>query len=139
MSIKRVKGFTLIEVLVSIVVLAIGLLGLAGLQLVSLKGADSAYYRSQASILADDVMDRMRSNKNAAIAGSYDTAIGESVTGGTIFATDLANWKSMLDGNLPAGDGSVAVSGGVVKVTIQWDDTRGGGVSTQQFVLESEL
>jgi len=59
---KKHKGFTLIEVLVSMIVLAIGLLGLAGLQMSSLRNNLSAYHRSQATQLAYDMADRMRTN-----------------------------------------------------------------------------
>jgi len=59
---NRAKGFTLVEVLVSMIVLSIGLLGLAGLQATSLRNNQSAYYRSQATFLAYDIADRMRAN-----------------------------------------------------------------------------
>lgn len=130
-------GFTLIEVLVTVIVLAIGLLGLAGLQLSGLRYSYSAYQRSQATILANDIADRMRANRVVAEAGSYDIALGAmpgaaSCTGtgancsvGNLAAADLYEWKQSLAELLPSGDGSVAQNGGVFTVTIQWDDTRG--------------
>ncbi|NOS87695.1 MAG: type IV pilus modification protein PilV [Methylococcaceae bacterium] len=60
---KTERGFTLIEVLVAMVVLSIGLLGLAGLQATSLKSNQSAYHRSQATQLAYEMADRMRANR----------------------------------------------------------------------------
>ena len=59
---KKNIGFTLIEVLVAMLVLAVGLLGLAGLQATSLRNNQSAYNRSQATQLAYDIADRMRAN-----------------------------------------------------------------------------
>ena len=59
----RSQGFTLIEVLIAIIVLSIGLLGLAGLQLTSLRNSNSAYTRSQAVILSYDIVDRIRANR----------------------------------------------------------------------------
>ncbi|MCX7101946.1 MAG: type IV pilus modification protein PilV, partial [Methylobacter sp.] len=59
---KQTAGFTLIEVLIAMLVLAVGLLGLAGLQATSLKSNQSAYNRSQATQLAYDLADRMRAN-----------------------------------------------------------------------------
>ena len=57
------RGATLIEVLVAMLVLSIGLLGLAGMQMTALKSNQSAYYRSQATVLAYDIIDRMRANR----------------------------------------------------------------------------
>ena len=71
---KSQAGFTLIEVLVSALILAIGLVGVAGLQAMSLKNNQAAYMRSQATALAYCVADRMRSNVVAANAGSYAPA-----------------------------------------------------------------
>lgn len=64
---KRNRGFTLVEVLVALVVLAIGLLGMSSLMMTSMQSNQSAYLRSQASVLAYDLIERMRANKNRAI------------------------------------------------------------------------
>ena len=76
--IKSQRGFTLIEVLIAIVVLAIGLLGLAGLQASSLKNNTSAYTRSQAQLLAYDMLDRLRANREGVINGSYDDLLSST-------------------------------------------------------------
>lgn len=68
------RGFTLVEVLVALVVLAIGLLGLASLQIMSIKFNTDSYLRSQATTLAYDISDRLRTNTAAARAGNYTTA-----------------------------------------------------------------
>jgi type IV pilus assembly protein PilV len=59
---KYVLGFTLIEVLVTIVVVSIGLLGLAGLQINGLRANVSSEARSKATLLANDIIERMRAN-----------------------------------------------------------------------------
>jgi type IV pilus assembly protein PilV len=134
------RGFTLIEVLVAIIVLAIGLLGLAGLQLTSLKAADSAYFRSQATLLADDILDRMRSNRTAALAGNYDIDIDDTRSGTSVADLDLIEWKVMLGTTLTEGDGSVDVDANdIATITIQWNDARAGGGTTQQFTVISQL
>ncbi|MGH8551522.1 MAG: type IV pilus modification protein PilV [Methylococcales bacterium] len=66
------RGFTLVEVLVAVFVLALGLLGLSGLQVASLQNNHSAYLRSQATLLAYDMADRMRANATALAALAYD-------------------------------------------------------------------
>jgi len=65
----RARGFTLIEALVALIVLSIGLLGIAGMQISGLRANQSAASRTQASYLADDIADRMRANYTAARNG----------------------------------------------------------------------
>jgi type IV pilus assembly protein PilV len=135
------RGFTLLEVLVAIVVLSIGLLGLAGLMASSLKNSHSAYQRTQATWLAYDALDRMRANRQVALAGGYNLALGAAPGGSGLAAIDLGEWDAALTNTLPAGDGSIAVAaGGVVKVIVQWNDTRGtGGIAAEQFIVDSQL
>lgn len=69
----RQLGFSLMEVMVSVVILSIGLLGLGGLQMTSLKGSNNAHFRTIASLAATDLADRMRVNPIAIAAGQYDS------------------------------------------------------------------
>lgn len=71
-NMPKQQGFTLIEVLVAALVLAIGVLGLATTMMLGLKSDQSAYFRSQSSAIAYDMADRIRLNRAAADAGSYD-------------------------------------------------------------------
>lgn len=73
---KQQTGFSLFEVLVALFVLSVGLLGLAHLQLTTLKHAQTAEFRTQASILAADILDKMRTNQAAARAGEFNTDFG---------------------------------------------------------------
>lgn len=137
---RRMQGFTLLEVLVAMVVLSIGLLGLAGLMASSLKNSHSAYQRTQATWLAYDALDRMRANRQVALAGGYNLALGATPGGSGMAATDLSQWNTALGDTLPAGQGSIAVNGGAVTVIVQWNDTRGsGGLAAQQFQVDSQL
>jgi len=68
------SGFSLIEILVSLVVLSVGLMGLAGLQIAALKGSNDAHYRTQASLLMMDLADRMRANQVGVAEGKYRTS-----------------------------------------------------------------
>lgn len=145
---SRTRGFTLVEVLVSLVILSIGLLGIAKLMLLSSHSNDSAYLRSQATGLAYEMLDYMRANSaQANIAlGPYTTALGAAAVnpGFTCVAAvpcanlalyDVYQWKLRLNatsglvpaGALPNGQGSVAtvVAGGQTTATIvvQWDDS----------------
>lgn len=138
----RQKGFTLLEVLVAILVLSIGLLGLAGLMASSLRNNHSAYYRSQATWLAYDVIDRMRTNRPN--APDYIVGLGGASAAGGLAGADVTDWKGMVANSLPEGDGSVAVvvagEARTVTVVIQWNDARGtGGDAAQTFNVVSQL
>lgn len=69
---QRAAGFTLLEILVAILILSIGLLGLASLQASGLRSNHSGYLRSKATIFAYEMADRLRANRATAIAGNYN-------------------------------------------------------------------
>lgn len=141
------SGFTLLEILVAMVVLSIGLLGLAGLMTTSMRDNLSASHRTQATWMAYDMIDRMRANRTGALAGSYDTlmsgvACTVAAPAGTLPAQDIAAWKSQLACVLPAAQGSVVVNGGTraATVVIRWDDSRGTqGNAAQTFQVDTQL
>ncbi|HEY7930337.1 MAG TPA: type IV pilus modification protein PilV [Steroidobacteraceae bacterium] len=130
---RRAGGFTLVEMLVSLVITSVGLLGVAKLALGTVQANDSALMRSQATVLMQQIIENMRANRTLALSGSYDIAIGVSPAGAGVPAADLATWKGLLQSELPTGDGSVTTTqeinpatGGletVATVTVQWDDS----------------
>jgi type IV pilus assembly protein PilV len=141
---KEHNGFTLIEVLVAVVILAVGLLGLAGMQAKELGSNQSAYNRSQATQLAYDIADRMRANPSAAASYLMNPANAQCAAGDDpcttctspakscattqLAETDLYNWNNDLKGALPKGTGRVAFNGVVYTVTINWDEDKSGVV-----------
>ncbi len=141
------QGLGLIEVLLAVVILSIGLLGLASLQGNSLKFSHSAYLRTQATQLAYDIADRMRANRQATLAGSYAIAMSDTPLNnpGNRVDIDKAEWLNSLANVLPNGDGSVVLdtSNGYsarATITVQWtDDRTGEDVATEQFVFETEI
>lgn len=139
-------GFTLIEVLVSVLILSFGLLGIAGMMGLTLKSNNSSYLQQQSVQSAANIVDRIRANSAAAISGSYD--VNNLVTSGTptapstpspdcstatcnptqMAAYDSWNWLTKdVAAQLPNGCASVttAASGSntLVTVTVQWDDS----------------
>jgi len=152
MMMKSHKGFTLVEVLVSLLVFSIGLLGLAALQLQSLKFNQSAYQRSQASLMAYDILDRMRSNVLAARNGNYNiglndagitttcTGISSTCTSAELAEFDKFEWKQALSLTLPQGDGSIqesipATTPATFVITIEWSDDRANEAATPLFFV----
>ncbi len=128
------RGVTLIEVLVALLVLSIGLLGLAGLQTVALQHNQAAYMRSQATNLAHDVADRMRANREAALAGDYDTNDCDAPTEKDPDDSDLGEWCAAVR-QLPGGTASISRSDNRFTITIQWGEERlEGDDGTDQFV-----
>lgn len=134
-------GFTLIEVLVATLVLTVGLLGLAGLQVTNLVNNRSAYNRSQTTIVAYDLADRMRANAAGVAASTYTTLSPATAaakancltTAGCGSAADMAEndlyeWNRIVSTTLPGGVGAIAVTGGVFTITIRWDDDRDGDI-----------
>ncbi|MCQ4274875.1 type IV pilus modification protein PilV [Stutzerimonas degradans] len=128
----HVRGATLIEVLVALLVLSVGLLGLAGLQMTATKSNHSAYYRSQATLLAYDITDRMRANRADALNGVYDQVLKntecdvELAPSGSLAQRDMAEWLNSLSCLLsPDAQGSVQRNGRQFTVSIEWNDNRG--------------
>ncbi|HOX72176.1 MAG: type IV pilus modification protein PilV [Dokdonella sp.] len=127
-SIRR-RGFTLLEVLIALLILSFGLLGLAALQAYSVKANQSANLRSQATDLANMLMDNIRSNRinlGSYYADSYEeVTCGSTPTTSSPAAHDLDVWRIMVNCQLPQGRGAVApISANEVAVCIRWSDAR---------------
>ena len=157
---KAAAGFTLLEVLVAVVVLSIGLLGLASLQVNGLRFNHSAYMRTQATLLAEELADRMRTNRPGFIANNYDNPAAALVpacrtpagcTALEMAQSDVAEWQQSLAALLPNGQGVVcrdavpveAAStpaapscdgGNTYTIKIWWDDRRADN-NLERFVV----
>lgn len=149
-------GFSLLEVLISVAILSIGLLGLARMQTLSLQNSQSAYYRTQATLLAYDIAERVRVNRdaadlyalaatgsppsnpcgssgtNGADSCSYSTkcAASGSCTPVDLAELDLFSWHRLVEETLPEGGATITHSGDTVTVSILWDQNRDGVAET---------
>lgn len=141
-------GFSLIEVLVALVVLSVGLLGLAALQSTATQFNASAYSRSQATILAYDMADRIRANREAALDGDYTSPYPGTLptcndaVAGTVAQQDLAAWRRSLACSLPSGNGAVDYDAGtdVVTISVTWDESsRDPDTPNPEFVMRTGL
>lgn len=142
------KGMTLIEVLVAFVILAIGMLGIASMLLLSSKVNNSSYAKQQAVQCIYDIFDKMRTNSQAAINGSYNisnlnsngsptapTKPGAMCDASACNKTQLAtydtwDWLTNNVSKLPNGSGSITsvtapgtAGNTLLTVTVQWDDS----------------
>jgi type IV pilus assembly protein PilV len=138
------RGFSMLEVLISILLLAVGAIGAAGMQLAALKDSGSAESRYRAASIASGMVDTLRANRNLAINGSI--VFESDLAAGNCVGTETAPIKKFLnqiDCELPGGRGSVVINPATDRaiVTVQWDDTRASttGSATQQFQIEARL
>lgn len=138
------KGFYLFELLITLIVMSIGMLGIAGMLLLAHKTSSSSYLRQQATQSAYNIIERMRANRQAAINGSYN--VSDLVASGTpspptapsldcstascnatqMAAYDTWYWLARDLSSLPSGAGSVTTtnsgSNTLIRVIVQWND-----------------
>ena len=132
-NLKKQRGITIIEVLVAMLILAVGLLGMASLQVRAVSDTTNSSFRSIAIFYANDMADRIRANPAAEALGSYankDKDDGSEKVGclaiGGCSASDMAlhdlwEWQQNISRALPAGEGEVATNGDVYTVTVSWN------------------
>lgn len=127
-------GFTLLEVLIALVILSIGLLGVAALQGVGLRSSNGAYLTSQASLLAYDIADRIRANPQPVDSYDFDTTTIDcsqpvpTTPTSPLITADLAEWACAVQGLLPNGSATIIDSRDATTglftyvINIQWED-----------------
>ena len=150
------SGMTLVEILVAIVVLSVGLLGLAGLQLKGLQVNQGSTFRWQAAMLAQDMADRIRADRAGATNGNYTQHLLAGSTPSSTSAsaqTELQDWWARVQ-MLPGANATISAPAGPnnnqVTITVGWLDTRaqagtgqtntGSGLGTPaSFALATEF
>jgi type IV pilus assembly protein PilV len=124
-------GVSMIEVLISIVVLAFGLLGIASMQMLALRNSQASLERSQATVQTYAILDAMRANLAVARIGGYNLAAMTCAVpekAGTLASTDLHNWVTTLKSKSSLGESACAhinCGGADCLITVEWDDSRG--------------
>lgn len=143
---RNYPGFSLIEVMVAVLVMSLGLLGVASTLIVAMHSAGSNYLKQQAVQDSYDIVDRMRANfsaaNNSSASNPYVTALtapssntpspdctASVCTSAQMAAYDVWQWKTLLKNNLPDGLGEIAVTPAgpaanlpKVTVTVKWND-----------------
>jgi type IV pilus assembly protein PilV len=128
------QGTTLIEIVITVLILSTSLLAMATLQSRSLQFNKGASLRSQGNIFAYDIIDRIRINRgniSSNIAG-YSADFGATPTGNTLAVADVAAWRQNLANVLPGGEGKIACDGTtrVCTITIRWSEEQLFGAYT---------
>ena len=158
---NRCKGTSLIEVMVTVVILAISLVGIAALQVFGVRYNHSAYLRSQSTMLAYDILDRMRANRaQAATTNVYLMNFGDSISAPAtdcsnvgqscspfeVAQYDLSEWAAAVAAVLPDGEAQIQVQDlpdrRVYTVSLKWRDRRDTDDNKEiitPFVYRAEL
>ncbi len=140
-GLKLQRGVTMLEILIAVMVLSVGLLGVAGLQTTNLRNSQSAHQRTMAVLLASGMAERIRANRTLALAGGF--AMGKTCAAltatGSIQQLEQKNWIDEIRNSL----GSVASTCGEVTYTagtrtytviVYWDDSKALGGSADMAV-----
>lgn len=134
---KKQAGVGLLEVLISVLILGVTLLGIAAMQARALRNGQSSFESSQMTIHTYSILEAMRANRAVAVSGGYDHAMTCAVptdAGGTLASSDFSQWltglKTSLSGTAgAAGDtstcGQIGCASATCTITVQWDDGRG--------------
>ena len=130
----RQSGFSLVEVLIALVIMSVGMLGIAGLYVQSLQAGRTSMFRHHAVTLASDVADRIRANPLAGIAyidpvgANNNCVLGAVCTSAQMAANDIFLWKTQAQNTLPGGDVTIVFTpaAGLIppsyQITVSWTE-----------------
>ena len=153
------SGFSLIEVMVAMLIVSIGVLGMTGLQVMSMHNNQSALLASDALMIGNSIIDRMRANEitdyapvtlNSAPPTTATDCVALTCEPDAMALYDIAQWKCSINdienlttgaryaacvdlasvGSLPDGKGSITKTANTYTVTVEWRDERSGNRRT---------
>lgn len=147
---KKAAGFSLLEVLITVVIMSFGLLGIASLMIKGMGLNNASYLRSVATQQAYDMGDRIRANAAGAIAGNYSEitySASQSCSACTncsianMATYDACYWNTQNETLLPMGRGTVSRDESDFVITINWDTNKDGTVDANDagYVLRTQL
>jgi type IV pilus assembly protein PilV len=155
------RGFTLLEVMIALVILAIGVMGVIGMQMSTYKQLQTSHNFSKAAMLAGEMADRMLANVDQVTAGNYThdaptskpspDCANTACTQTELAAYDVWMWQAQiaaqdpndeskkLPGALPSASGAVQVQDGEYIVIVRWDDDLDGDEETTCAALDGAI
>jgi len=141
---RRVRGIGLIEVLVSVLVLSVGLLGIAAMQAMALRGGQGSLESTQAVMATNSILEAIRANRTQ--AASYNMAMTcAGPSGSGIVGNDQIAWIASLKATIGTGTtdtttcGQIAGCPSACVITVRWDDSRAGGSATREVSVRSQV
>lgn len=141
-ALRRNRGFTLVEAMVALIVLSVGLLGIAALYVETLRANRTSLYRTQAVNMATDVGDRMRSNRNPADAYDCGGACAVGDGGNAIAIADITDWVNQIEQQLPGGVAGITYTApgantpAAYIVSVSWSELGQDDPATYQLRIE---
>lgn len=122
------RGFSLIEVLIAVVILAIGLLGVAAVQVVSLQQTNNSFLQTKANLHVQDIAERLRANGGDALPAGQVTAMTSEVQ------SDLGDGASV----------QIALNGSLATITLTWEEKvpvsqEADGTQTKTLTVEARV
>jgi type IV pilus assembly protein PilV len=150
---RRAAGFTMVEAMVALVVLAVGMLGIAGLYVTTLRSGGGAIYRMQAVNLASDLADRIRANRTANVfylgPAANNNCYGAAAVDcapALMAANDLFVWQAQVAATLPSGTSAVNVVAGptatdpfTYTITITWLGSGDSVANPPSYVMSLQI
>lgn len=138
---RSMRGLSLVEILVSVLVLAVGLLGVAAMQATALRGGQSSFESTQAVIQTNSILETMRADRmTAANFNTNGMRCAAAAGGNPLVEQWLADLKSAIG---VAGDDTICaeIAGCPADcvITVRWDDSRAGGAATRSVVTRARI
>jgi type IV pilus assembly protein PilV len=143
--VTRQAGFNLVEVMIAALVISIGMLGIAGLQLVSMKGSHQSFMRHQATFLVQDVVERIRANPsqialynnfNTDTAGSFSCPAAKDCSSAVCSAQEMVNYdrssiacglnQRLFNGNIQINCNQAGCAKNDIQVQVSWQEREFG-------------
>lgn len=136
------RGTSLLEVLISVLIMAVGLLGIAAMQATALRNSQGSTERSQAVIQSYAIIDAMRANREQALGGAYNTGgwMCQAPAAGNLSANDRASWLRSLRTTIADDIADASICGNIdctaatsiCVVGVRWDESRTGSTGGTQ-------
>jgi type IV pilus assembly protein PilV len=143
--IQNQGGFSLVEVLIALVIMSIGMLGIAGLYVNSMQAGRTSIFRHHAVTLASDIADRIRANPRGGIAyagarGNNNCVLGNvDCNPSQMAANDIDLWLTQASDSLPGGTVTITfddtVNPPTYLIVVTWDEARNPGDAQPSFTL----